>query len=243
MPEGNVMDLLPNERIVNAAVNLKGNAQREAVQKALDDGADRLVWAYFMHEGQSRLEAVREALAAGSNPDVDFGDYKYPTLLVHAIGEGDLEMVDTLVKGGAELHMEMEHTADGALGYALMQDQWDIALYLIANGSDVNRWNDLRSELHGEDGYAGKRVEVVRAMVMAGAMCDEPYLQEIELGNDRSRYWLEDEENYWEDDAPTLLDKIREWRAERDRVRLALIASSHRPNGRDGEEGSTRRAM
>ncbi len=240
------MDMSPTERLYNASFNLEGNAQREAVQKSLDDGADRLVWAYFMHKGQARLEAVQKALTAGSNPDVYFGNYKYPTLLIFAIGEGDLEMVDTLVKAGAELHLEMEHTADGALGYALMQDQWDVALYLIANGSDVNRWNDFRSELHGNDGFYGKRVEVMRAMVMAGADCDESFLREIELENDRSRYWLEDSEKFWEDDAPTLLDKIREWRIERvdrDRDRLALIAAGHSPIGHIGVERSSRREM
>lgn len=167
----------PNQRVRDASRYQENYA--EVVRQAIRDGADPLVVSFFDWDSPDRHRNVKQLLADGADPEVLIGNDGLSTLLAYAAVDGDLDMVDILVKAGADMDREVPGAGFGALGRAIYSDNFVVAIYLIQNGCDVKKWRHLEMIIPNGANTRYK-VAAVRALISAGADCDEDMLNQLE---------------------------------------------------------------
>jgi len=216
----------PNQRVRDSFRYHDDQAFAEVVRQAVKDGADPLVVAFFDRASPDRNRNVKQLLAEGADPEVLIGDDSRSTLLAFAAGDGDLEMVDILVKAGADMDREIPGAGFGALGRAIYSDNFVVAIYLIQKGCDVNKWPHMEMIIPSGENTKHK-VAAVRALINAGAHCNEDMLHRLE-SEGRGKYAILNKFGRRNDSSPNLLDLIRQWRIERCKRELTGIAEKAR---------------
>ena len=91
------------------------------------------------------VDTVKDLLDKGANPDIYFEVSETPGAkehaLVYAIKEGNLELVEALISGGAQLNIK-SYNLDGSyntpLWYAIAEDDVEIAAKIIAADANLN---------------------------------------------------------------------------------------------------------
>src|SRR5690606_3522747 len=135
--------------------------------------------SFFDWDSPDRHRNVKQLLADGADPEVLIGNDGLSTLLAYAAVDGDLDMVDILVRAGADMDREIPGTRFGALGRAICSENFIVAIYLVQKGCDVNKWPHMEMIIPSGKNTKHK-VAAVRALINAGADCDENMLYRLE---------------------------------------------------------------
>ncbi|NMF90330.1 ankyrin repeat domain-containing protein [Aromatoleum petrolei] len=188
-----VLELLlaqkPSHTAINRAMVAAADTDLAVMKRLLDLGAevdfseDGRDTALGLAAGALQLDAVRELLARGANPNPDKADGWLPLhRTVYASrqeGEGlerQLELVQLLLDKGAQLEARTRSMSDWQptpLLLALHKPAPELALYLIERGADVNAASGDRSGIEGQTALmlaaAGGHAALVDALLAKGA--------------------------------------------------------------------------
>lgn len=132
-----------------------------------------------------RIETIKVLLEAGANPNAEQGiahaGYYTPlTMALNPNNKNRLEVIDTLVAGGALLNPPPTFD-ESPLGTAVSKNDPELVRALLKRGSDVN-WQDTfgTSPLVTAVTIADKNVEMVKLLLDAGADPNKPTIWDSE---------------------------------------------------------------
>jgi ankyrin repeat protein len=80
-------------------------------------------------------EGVTRSLAAGANPNAQFGEFKTPALM-HAVLAGNTNILETLVARGADVNARTA-IRETPLMWAASQGRMDVVRFLLDHGAKV----------------------------------------------------------------------------------------------------------
>ncbi|MCM2336479.1 MAG: ankyrin repeat domain-containing protein [Pseudomonas sp.] len=188
-----VLDLLlaqkPSPAAINRAMVAAADTDFALMKRLLDLGADvdyredDRDTALGRAAGALKLDAVRELLARGANPNPDKPDGWLPLhrAVYASRQEGEdlrrqLELVQLLLDKGAQLEARTRSMSDWQptpLLLALHKPAPEVALFLIEKGADVNAASGDRSGIDGQSALmvaaASGHVAIVDALLAKGA--------------------------------------------------------------------------
>jgi len=135
-----------NKKGIYQFTNLIQNLSAKSIANELEcKTRDTFGDALFNAVKKKDIRAANDLLDSVKNPDVNRKKYNYwdSTLIFLAIYNGDIKMVDLLIKYGADLKI-FDKKGETVLHIALREGQYDIALLLLDKGAleIINKQNN-----------------------------------------------------------------------------------------------------